>query len=258
VAVAGVVLALGGASWPRLGSDGGWVSHLAAQGIDVKPFTPANCGVNIGWTEHFRQRFAGTPLKSVALRWQGQVSRGDAMITAYGMEGGAVYTLSSAIHAALAAEGTTTVALDLRPDLSEAAMAAKLRALRPRDSLSNGLRRTLALAPVAGNLLREDACEGRRDLPRDPAALAALIKAVPLRVTGCQGLDRAISAAGGIAWDEMDRRFMLRRLPGVFAAGEMLDWAAPTGGYLLQACMATGFAAGHGMLDWLSGRLESG
>jgi uncharacterized flavoprotein (TIGR03862 family) len=249
VAAEGVVLAMGGASWPRLGSDGGWTAALTAEGVTVRPLVPANCGVDIGWTDMFRQRFAGTPLKSVAVRWQGRVSRGDAIITAYGIEGGAVYTLSGAIRDAIAHDGETEITLDLRPDMAEAALAAKLRTLRPRDSLSSGLRRTLSLAPVAGNLLRE----AQRALPRDPATLAALIKAVPLRVTGCQGLDRAISSAGGIAWDALDGRFMLRRLPGVFAAGEMLDWEAPTGGYLLQACMATGFAAGHGMLDWLGG-----
>jgi predicted flavoprotein YhiN len=181
------------------------------------------------------------------------VSRGDAMVTAYGIEGGAVYTLSAALRDAIAAHGEAQITLDLRPDLPEAALAGKLRALRPRDSLSTGLRRTLSLAPVAINLLREAASPP----PRDAAALAALIKAVPLRLTGSQGLDRAISSAGGVTWDEVDDRFMLRRLPGVFLAGEMLDWEAPTGGYLLQACMATGSAAGHGMLEWLK-ELESG
>ncbi len=252
----GVVLALGGASWPRLGSDGGWTATLVKHGVTLAPFAPANCGFTIGWTMMFRQRFAGTPLKSVAFHWQGRVSRGDAMITAYGIEGGAVYSLSSAIRDAIMADGETHMALDLRPDLPEAALAARLRGLRPRDSLANGLRRTLSLAPVAINILREIGA-APRDIPRDPGALAALIKAVPLRLTGCQGLDRAISSAGGVAWEEVDERFMLRRLPGVFVAGEMLDWEAPTGGYLLQACLATGAAAGHGMLAWLKG-LESG
>jgi uncharacterized flavoprotein (TIGR03862 family) len=253
VAAEGVVLALGGASWPRLGSDGGWAPHLAERGVILAPFAPANCGFTVDWTEMLRQRFAGTPLKSVALQWRGLVSRGDAMVTAYGVEGGAVYTLSAALRDAIAAHGEAQITLDLRPDLPEAALAGKLRALRPRDSLSTGLRRTLSLAPVAINLLREAASPP----PRDAAALAALIKAVPLRLTGSQGLDRAISSAGGVTWDEVDDRFMLRRLPSVFLAGEMLDWEAPTGGYLLQACMATGSAAGHGMLEWLK-ELESG
>jgi uncharacterized flavoprotein (TIGR03862 family) len=247
----GVVLAMGGASWPRLGSDGGWAAVLAAKGIAISAFRPANCGFTVGWTETFRQRFAGTPLKSIAVRFQGMSARGDGVVTAYGIEGGAVYGLSRTIREAIVQHGEAAVTLDLRPDLPEAALASRLRALRPRDSLSTGLRRTLSLAPVAINLLRENERDGGRDVPREPAILASLIKAVPLRLTGCQGLDRAISSAGGVTWDEVDARFMLRRLPGIFVAGEMLDWEAPTGGYLLQACMATGFAAGHGMLDWL-------
>ena len=246
----GVVLALGGASWPRLGGDGGWAQHLVERGVTVAPLKPANCGFTIGWTEMFRQRFAGTPLKAVALRWHERVTRGDAMVTAYGIEGGPVYGLSGALRDEIANSGEARVTLDLRPDLPETVLAGKLRALRPRDSLSNGLRRVLWLAPVAVNLLRETGSPP----PRDAAALAALIKAVPLRLTGSQGLDRAISSAGGVTWDQVDERFMLRRLPGVFVAGEMLDWEAPTGGYLLQACMATGAAAGHGMLDWLEAR----
>ena len=245
-----VVLAMGGASWPRLGSDGGWASLLAERGVAVAPFAPANCGFTIAWTQMFRERFAGTPLKSVALRWNGRVSRGDATVTAYGIEGGAVYALSSVLRDEIMARGEASVTLDLRPNLTEAVLADKLRALRPRDSLSNGLRRTLSLAPVGVNVLREAGSPP----PHDPAALAALIKAVPLRLTGYEGLGRAISSAGGVTWDEVDDRFMLRRLPGVFMAGEMLDWEAPTGGYLLQACMATGVAAGHGMLDWLEKR----
>jgi uncharacterized flavoprotein (TIGR03862 family) len=246
----GVVLALGGASWPRLGSDGGWAQHLAERGVTVAALKPANCGFAVDWTEVFRQRFAGTPLKAVALRWHERVSRGDAMVTAYGIEGGPVYALSGALRDTIASNGEARVTLDLRPDLAEAALAGKLRALRPRDSLSNGLRRVLSLAPVAINLLRETGSPP----PRDPSVLASMIKAVPLRLTGCQGLDRAISSAGGVTWDEVDDHFMLRRLPGVFVAGEMLDWEAPTGGYLLQACMATGVAAGHGLLDWLEAR----
>ncbi|MBW4023676.1 MAG: TIGR03862 family flavoprotein [Proteobacteria bacterium] len=247
VAAAGVVLALGGASWPRLGSDGGWTSALQDRGIAVAALEPSNCGLNIDWTEMFRQRFAGTPLKAVAFQWQGQVSRGDAVITSYGIEGGAVYTLSSAIRAAGGAEGAVPVTLDLRPDMPEPVVAEKIARVRGSDSLSTGLRRVLSLAPAAINLLREV----ERVPPRHPTALAALVKAVPLRVTGTQGLDRAISSSGGVCWAEVDERFMLRRLPGVFVAGEMLDWDAPTGGYLLQASLATGAAAGHGMLDWL-------
>lgn len=238
-----VLLALGGASWPRLGADGAWVPALESLGAQVTPFTPANVGLRIGWTALFREKFAGEPLKSVSLRWQDQLSRGDGIISTYGLEGGLVYPLSAAIHQA---GGVQPITLDLRPDMSASAIAARLRDLRPRDSLSTGLRRTLALAPVAIGLLREVS----RELPRDPAALAALIKAVPLNVTGTEGLARAISSAGGVSWDALDARFMLKHRPGLFLAGEMLDWEAPTGGYLLQACFATGFAAAQGMLDW--------
>ncbi|MCB8874018.1 BaiN/RdsA family NAD(P)/FAD-dependent oxidoreductase [Acidisoma silvae] len=242
----GVVLALGGASWPKLGSDGGWVSALTAKEIHIAPLRPANAGLRIGWTELFREKFAGTPLKSVAIRWQDRVSRGDGIMSTYGMEGGLVYPLTSALHDTTATSGLAEVTIDLRPEFSEAQVADKLRQMRPSDSLSTGLKRALSLAPVAVSLLRE----ASRDLPRDPAGLAHLIKHLPLTVTGTECLARAISSAGGITWDEIDPRFMLNRLPGVFVAGEMLDWDAPTGGYLLQASFATGFAAGQGMLDW--------
>lgn len=240
------LLALGGASWPRLGSDGGWADALRGQGIAIRPCTPANVGLRIGWSAHLSERFAGAPLKSVRVRWQDEQSRGDGIITAYGLEGGAVYPLSAAIHRAAASHGPQNITLDLRPDLPEEALATKLRQIRPRDSLSNGLRRALSLDPAAIALLREV----MRDLPRDPLALASLIKAVPLTVTGTEGLARAISTAGGLDWAELDDHFMLKRLACVFAAGEMLDWEAPTGGYLLQASIATGFAAGQGVLDW--------
>lgn len=241
------LLALGGASWPRLGSDGGWVSPLTARGIAIRPLTPANAGLAIGWSAHLRQHFAGAPLKSVRLGWRGEATRGDAILSEYGLEGGAAYPLAAAIHRAAAEEGPQPITLDLRPEMTEAEIAARLGALRPRDSLANGLRRSLALAPAAIALLREV----RRDLPREPASLARLIKALPLMADGTAGIARAISSAGGIDWAELDDRFMIRRLPGVFAAGEMLDWDAPTGGYLLQACCATGLAAGQGLLDWL-------
>ncbi len=243
------LLALGGASWPRLGSDGGWAAWLGAAGCAIRPFTPANVGLRIGWSAHLREGFAGAPLKSVRLRWQDEHSRGDGIITTYGLEGGVVYPLSAAIHRAAASHGPQSITLDLRPDLPEEAVAGKLRQIRPRDSLSNGLRRTLSLDPAAIALLREV----QRDLPRNPPALAHLIKSVPLSVLGTEGLARAISTAGGLDWAELDERFMLKRLPGLFAAGEMLDWEAPTGGYLLQASIATGFAAGQGLLDWTRG-----
>ena len=245
----GVVLALGGASWPKLGSDAAWIAALAARDIHTHPFRPANAGIRIGWSDLFREKFGGVPLKSVGLHWQDRTSRGDGIISTYGLEGGVVYPLASALHDAVAASGPAEITVDLRPELTEATVAEKLRQMRSSDSLSTGLKRCLSLAPVATSLLRE----AKRDLPRDPVALAHLIKHLPLTVTGTEGLARAISSAGGIAWEELDSRFMLKRLPGVFVAGEMLDWDAPTGGYLLQACFATGFAAGQGLLDWRGG-----
>ena len=242
------ILALGGASWPRLGSTGGWAPILAARGVALAPFQPANCGLDVAWTPHLRTRFAGMALKGVALSAAGHTARGEATVTSYGLEGGAVYAIAAAVRDALAA-GPVALSLDLRPDLTADALARKLGRPQGRQSLSSHLKRTLNLAPVAIALLHE--VQGR-SLPNDPAALAACIKAVPLTVTGTQGLARAISTAGGIARPAVDRHLMLRALPGVFVAGEMLDWEAPTGGYLLQATFATAVAAANGALAWLA------
>jgi hypothetical protein len=242
------ILALGGASWPRLGADGGWVGLLAARGIAVAPLRPANCGFAVDWTDSFRARFAGQPLKHIALTWDGSSVRGEAVVTGYGIEGGAIYALSAALRDAIEGSGPIELRVDLRPDMTEAALAARLAQARQRETLANVLRKAGNLPPVAINLLREAVGPA---LPRDPGALAALVKSVPLVLRGPQPLVRAISTAGGIALDELDAQFMLRALPGVFAAGEMLDWEAPTGGYLLQACFATGRAAAEGALRWL-------
>ncbi|WP_232480672.1 TIGR03862 family flavoprotein [Roseomonas sp. KE2513] len=234
------LLALGGASWPRLGSDAAWVPLLSARGVAVAPFRPANCGLLIPWSEHLRSRFAGTPLKRIALSFAGRTVRGEAVITNQGLEGGAVYALSAAIRDVAAAQGSATVTLDLRPDMTAEEVARRLAAPRRGQSLSNHLRRQLALPPATIALLREGA-----------APAEAAIKSLPLRVTGVSGLDRAISSAGGIQWNELDGDFGLHRLPGLFAAGEMLDWEAPTGGHLLTACFATGRAAAGGILHQL-------
>lgn len=231
------ILALGGASWPRLGSDGAWPALLP--GIATRAFTPSNMGFSITWSEHWRQRFAGTPLKRIALSFGGITQRGEAMITEAGIEGGAIYALSAAIRDALAGQRSATLYLDLRPDLSLAELSARLLGRRGSLSLSNHLRRNAGLAPVGIALLQE-ALKSSTATPD----LARLIKALPLQVTGCFPIARAISSAGGLAWSEVDENLMLRRLPGVFACGEMLDWEAPTGGYLLQACFSTGHAAG--------------
>lgn len=237
VEAAATILALGGASWPRLGSDGTWPALLP--GIATRAFTPSNMGFSITWSEHLRERFAGAPLKRIALSFGGITQRGEAVLTEAGIEGGAVYALSAAIRDALAGQHKATLYLDLRPDLTLAALSARLAGRRGSLSLSNHLRRNAGLAPV-GIALVQEALKSSTATPD----LAGLIKALPLQVTGCFPIARAISSAGGLAWSEVDENLMLRRLPGVFACGEMLDWEAPTGGYLLQACFSTGRAVG--------------
>jgi uncharacterized flavoprotein (TIGR03862 family) len=237
IETASTILALGGASWPKLGSDGTWPALLP--GIATRPFAPANMGFAIAWSDYLRQRFAGTPLKRIALSFEGITQRGEAMITEAGIEGGAIYALSATLRDALARQQAITLSLDLRPDLSLQHLAARLRGRRGSLSLSNHLRRNAGLAPVGIALVQEAL---KDSVPADN--LAALIKALPLKLTGCFPMARAISAAGGLCWSELDERLMLRDMPGVFACGEMLDWEAPTGGYLLQACFSTGRAAG--------------
>ena len=244
-----VVLALGGASWPKLGSDGGWVDPLEAAGVAVVPLRPSNMGFDVAWSEVVRSRFAGQPLKGVALTFGDRTVRGEAVVTAYGLEGGAVYTLSAALREAIAAEGSALLTIDLRPDLSIAALAARLEAGRGKDSTANWLRKAGGLSPVAAALLREVPGE----LPQGADKLARRIKALRLKLTGIQGLERAISTAGGVALDAVDAGLMLSARPGVFVAGEMLDWEAPTGGYLLQASMASGVVAAQGVERWLAG-----
>jgi hypothetical protein len=241
------VFALGGASWPRVGSDGGWVEPFRAAGLDVRPMRPSNCAVHVDWTQHFAGRFAGVPLKNVELRAGETTARGDAMVTTTGLESGPVYALTAAIRARLDERGSCPLTVDLHPDLDDAAVAQRLATRRPKDSASTALRRALGLSPVAIALLREATAN---DLPTDAVELARLVKAVPLTVRSLAGIERAISTAGGIALAELDDRFMARQLPGTFLAGEMLDWEAPTGGYLLQASFSTGVAAARGALAW--------
>jgi uncharacterized flavoprotein (TIGR03862 family) len=236
-----VLLALGGASWPRLGADGAWVPELAARGIVVTPLQPANAGLEISWTETFRERFAGSPLKRIAVLTDEGPYRGEAMVTDAGLEGGAIYAALPALR------DKAAVTLDLRPDKTEEALIRRLTQARGKDSVANILRKSLSLPPVAIGLMRE--ATGNR-LPERHEDLARLIKSVTLPIAGIRPLDRAISTAGGVALDELDDHLMLRDHPGVFVAGEMLDWEAPTGGYLLQACFATGVAAAQGILAW--------
>ena len=246
------VLALGGMSWPRLGSDGAWVDVLRAQGIAIAPLKPANVGFEVAWTERFRAEFAGQPLKNIALMFEGTTVRGEAVITRDGLEGGAVYALSAPLREAILRDGAALLKISLKPDLDRSALTARLERPRGKQSFSNFLRKTLGLSTVAIALLNEPALSTAAKLPSlSAAALADLINDLPVQLVGVRPVERAISTAGGIRFAELDDHLMLRRRPGVFVAGEMLDWEAPTGGYLLQACFATGAAAAHGALEWL-------
>lgn len=242
------VLALGGASWPRTGSDGAWVPTLEDAGVHVAPLLPANCGFVVGWSDILRERHAGSPLKDVIVRHRGTPARGDVVITRDGIEGGPVYALSKLLRTAIGETGEATLEIDLFPDATEAEVAGRLGRRRPKDSLGSGLRRA-GVAPAAVALLREVT---HNDVPSGAAALATLLKAVPLRLTATKPIDRAISTAGGVMLDDVDAHLMLRARPGTFVAGEMLDWEAPTGGYLLQAAFSTGAAAADGVLSWLT------
>lgn len=233
------LLALGGASWPKLGSDGAWRDILAARGVALAPFKPSNVGFDVAWSEPML-RFAGEPLKNIALRFGEQSVQGEVIITAYGLEGGALYALSAPLRDA----APVRIQIDLRPRMSHAELEAKLVNAKRGGSLASTLRKQLNLTPAAISLLREN---GKP--PTDPPALAQLIKAVPLTLTAPRGLERAISTAGGIRWDAVDENLQLRAIPGVYVAGEMLDWEAPTGGYLLQASFATGAWAARAMLE---------
>ena len=250
IASAATVLALGGGSWARLGSDGAWVPLLRDRGIAVAPLAPANCGFERAWSAHFRERFEGTPVKSVAARLEGDSRplRGEFVIAGYGVEGSLVYTLSRQLRETLAAHGSAALALDLVPDVPHERLADKLVRQRAGLSLANRLR-GVGLAGVKAALVRE-LCPA---VPGDSRSLAALLKALPLRVDAPRPLDEAISSAGGVRFEALDDTSMLRALPGVFCAGEMIDWEAPTGGYLLTACFASGRVAGAGAATWLSG-----
>lgn len=244
------LLALGGGSWARLGSDGAWVPLLQNRGIAIAPLQPANCGFEVaGWSEHLREKFAGAPLKTVSLALPGEAPRkGEFVLTATGIEGSLVYALSAPIRNTINRDGAATVLLDLLPDRNLTQIASALARPRGSQSMAKHLHRQLKFDGVKAALLREltDATTFQA-----PQALAAAIKALPIRLVRPRPLDEAISSAGGVPFEELDEGLMLRRLPGVFCAGEMLDWEAPTGGYLLTACFASGRAAAEGMLRWL-------
>jgi uncharacterized flavoprotein (TIGR03862 family) len=243
-----VVLALGGGSWPQLGSDAAWVALLAQRGIGIAPLRPSNCGFDIAWSAHFRERFVGEPLKSVTATF-GEVHKpGECVITFSGIEGGLIYALSAALRDEIEHCGSATLYLDLLPAWTAQRVHDEVHHPRGSRSLSSHLQSRLGLKGVKANLLRE--VLGAQNFA-NPALLAAAIKALPLQLIAARPLREAISSAGGIKFEALDEHLMLRDLPGVFCAGEMLDWEAPTGGYLLSACFASGRAAGTGALKWL-------
>lgn len=237
------VLALGGGSWPQLGSDGAWQSLLKARGVALAPLLPANCGFDIGWTDVFRSKHAGAPLKNIAASFAGLQRVGECIVTETGIEGGLVYALSAPLRDALAQRGSAILHLDLLPQQSAAQLAVLLAKPRGSRSLSSHLKSSLRLDAVKAGLVRE--CLPA-DILHDPQRLAGAMKALPLRLMAARPLAEAISSAGGVSFGAVDEGLMLRALPGIFCAGEMLDWEAPTGGYLLTACFASGRCAGKG------------
>ncbi len=249
------IFALGGASWPRLGSDGHWTTIFAEAGIAVSPLKPSNCGFAADFSEHFRERFEGQPLKGAEFRFASEKVRGEAVVTRTGLEGQAIYALSPRLRDAIERDGGAILTIDLRPGVGVDTLEASLSKPREKQSLSNVLRKAAKLAPVATGLLHEAARnEGDPLASASPAELAVMIKCVRVRITATAPIARAISSAGGVAFEELDSHFMLRKKPGAFIAGEMLDWEAPTGGYLLQGCFSTGVAAARGALVWLGER----
>lgn len=253
VTPAACVLALGGASWPRLGSDGSWVTLLRERQVAVSDLQPSNCGFEAHWSDFFRERCAGVPLSTVTLsvvdnRGQRHQQRGEATLTLHGIEGNAIYALSSVLRENILQQGHTEIVIDLLPDLSESKILTLLQKPKGKDSISNFLRKQLKLPPVKIQLLRELVPP---DAWQEMSQLAKHIKHLSLRLHGTRPLSEAISSAGGVTFSALDKHLMLNNLPGVFCAGEMLDWEAPTGGYLLTACFATGRAAASGVIQWL-------
>jgi uncharacterized flavoprotein (TIGR03862 family) len=249
-----VILALGGGSWSQLGSDGAWVSLLAQRGIPVAPLLPANCGFDIGWSEHFSSRFAGHPVKSISVSFTDSAGychrkTGDLMITAGGVEGSVIYALSAALREEITAKGSAMISLDLAPQKNLPRLISELDHPRGSRSMSSHLQSRANIKGVKTGLLRELL---PAEIFTSPAQLGAAIKSLPLRLIATRPLNESISSAGGVTFEAMDEHLMLRTLPGVFCAGEMLDWEAPTGGYLLTACFASGYCAGQGVLAWLN------
>ena len=248
-----VLLALGGGSWARLGSDGAWLPLLAERGVDLAPLQPSNCGFDVaGWSEVLRSKFAGAPLKNIAIALEHSTPRlGECVITATGIEGSLIYAWSAPIREAINQQGEATILIDLLPGKPVDKIQAALAKPRGSRSMSKHLHSQLGIDGVKAALLRELA---PAECFNDPAQLAQAIKALPLKLIKARPLDEAISSAGGVRFEAVDENLMLRQLPGVFCAGEMLDWEGPTGGYLLTGCFASGRAAGLGVLSWLKAK----
>jgi uncharacterized flavoprotein (TIGR03862 family) len=248
VAADAVMLALGGGSWSRLGSDGAWVPWLEQAGAQVEPLKPSNCGFDVDWSPHFRERFDGHPVKSVVLSFGSFRQQGEFIVTQEGVEGGLIYTASAWLRDEIEARGQAVMLLDLAPDRTYEWLVERLSKPRGARTMASHLEKMVGIKGVKAGLLREFAA--REDF-MDPERLAHFIKNLPVPLVATRPLDEAISSAGGVAFESLNEDLMLRSVPGVFCAGEMLDWEAPTGGYLLTACFASGFVAGHGVVRWL-------
>jgi uncharacterized flavoprotein (TIGR03862 family) len=243
------VLALGGGSWSRLGSDGAWVSKLKQAGAEVEALRPANCGFDVEWSEHFREKYEGHPIKSVILSFGEFSQQGEFIITKQGVEGGLIYTASAMMRDEIEASGKAVMYLDLKPDRTLEWLKEKLSYPRGKRSLASYLEKTLGIHTVKAGLLREFV---PKDDFTDAGKLAGFIKSLPVPLVAPRPLDEAISSAGGVTFESLDEKLMLKTMHGVFCAGEMLDWEAPTGGYLLTACYSSGYATGNGVLKWLN------
>ena len=250
-----VVLALGGGSWARLGSNGAWVQVLAQRGVQAEPLQPSNCGFDVGWSEFFQGRFAGQPLKSMQASFTPSAGfvfcePGELVVTANGVEGSLIYKMAALLREQIAVTGSALIYLDLAPGKDKQYLIDRISEPRGKHSMANHLRKRIGIDGVKAGLLREVLSKEDFD---DPVRLAEAIKALPVKLVAARPIDEAISTAGGVSFEALDERLMIRAIPGVFCAGEMLDWEAPTGGYLLTACFACGRVAGKGVLDWLQG-----
>jgi len=238
------ILALGGTSWPKLGSDGTWQSFLTKHGLKIAPFSPSNCGFLVDWSPYFKDRFAGEPIKGALLSAGKTQTKGDFVISQYGVEGSAIYSLSAPLRDFITINGSATLTIDLTPDRTHEQITKLLSKPRGKKSFATHLKRTLGLTGVKANILRE--CLPSKAF-ESPETLASGIKSLPIKLTAPRPIEEAISVAGGLSFNELDEHLMIKSMPGVFAAGEMLDWEAPTGGYLLTACLAQGRQAAIGV-----------